>query len=79
MDSFAVLEPKADGFRNYLKGEYAVSARGAAPRSGSTHDADRTRDDGSRRRNAGFERQLRADRRTASLPTVPAPSPTTSS
>ncbi|MDD3641998.1 MAG: catalase/peroxidase HPI [Candidatus Krumholzibacteria bacterium] len=24
--SFAVLEPKADGFRNYLKGAYAVSA-----------------------------------------------------
>ena len=24
--SFAVLEPKADGFRNYLKGKYAVSA-----------------------------------------------------
>jgi len=26
VDSFAVLEPKADGFRNYLKGKYAVSA-----------------------------------------------------
>jgi catalase-peroxidase len=25
-DSFAVLEPKADGFRNYLKAKYAVSA-----------------------------------------------------
>jgi catalase-peroxidase len=25
-DSFAVLEPVADGFRNYLKGTYAVSA-----------------------------------------------------
>ncbi len=25
-DSFAVLEPLADGFRNYLKGEYSVSA-----------------------------------------------------
>ena len=24
--SFAVLEPKADGFRNYLKGKYSVSA-----------------------------------------------------
>ena len=24
--SFAVLEPKADGFRNYLKGQYTVSA-----------------------------------------------------
>ena len=26
VDSFAVLEPVADGFRNYLKAEYAVSA-----------------------------------------------------
>jgi len=25
-DSFAVLEPRADGFRNFMKGEYAVSA-----------------------------------------------------
>lgn len=26
VESFKVLEPKADGFRNYLKGQYAVSA-----------------------------------------------------
>jgi catalase-peroxidase len=26
VDSFAMLEPKADGFRNYLKTQYAVSA-----------------------------------------------------
>ncbi len=26
VDAFAVLEPKADGFRNYLKAEYSVSA-----------------------------------------------------
>ena len=26
VDSFAVLEPKADGFRNYQKGQYAMSA-----------------------------------------------------
>ena len=26
MESFAVLEPTADGFRNYLKTKYAVSA-----------------------------------------------------
>ena len=26
IDSFAVLEPKADGFRNYMKTQYAVSA-----------------------------------------------------
>lgn len=26
VDSFAVLEPRADGFRNYLKGHYSVSA-----------------------------------------------------
>ena len=28
VDSFAVLEPVADGFRNYLKAQYAVSRRG---------------------------------------------------
>ena len=26
VESFAVLEPKADGFRNYLKGEYSIPA-----------------------------------------------------
>ena len=26
VESFAVLEPAADGFRNYLKGKYSVSA-----------------------------------------------------
>src|SRR5204863_8837537 len=26
VESFAVLEPVADGFRNYLKGKYSVSA-----------------------------------------------------
>ena len=26
VESFAVLEPKADGFRNYLKAKYAVTA-----------------------------------------------------
>src|SRR6266508_4417912 len=26
VDSFAVLEPVADGFRNYLKGKYPVTA-----------------------------------------------------
>ena len=26
VESFAVLEPIADGFRNYLKGKYTVSA-----------------------------------------------------
>jgi len=28
--SFAVLEPIADGFRNYLKGQYTVFGRGVA-------------------------------------------------
>jgi catalase-peroxidase len=32
---------ESDGFRNYLKTKYAVSARGAAGRSGATADADR--------------------------------------
>jgi catalase-peroxidase len=33
--SFAVLEPIADGFRNYLKGKYTVVGRGSAARQGA--------------------------------------------
>jgi catalase-peroxidase len=48
--SFAVLEPVADGFRNYLKA--AACGRGAAARQGAAADADRAGDDGADRRPA---------------------------
>ena len=57
--SFAVLEPTSDGFRNYLKTKYSVSAEELLLGSGATADADRARDDGSRRRHARLERKLR--------------------
>jgi catalase-peroxidase len=36
VESFAVLEPKADGFRNYLKAAIHGARRGAARRPGAT-------------------------------------------
>ena len=50
--SFAPLEPVADGFRNYLRNGQPLVGRGTARGSGATADADRARDDGSRRRPA---------------------------
>ena len=41
VDSFAVLEPTADGFRNYLKTGHTRIGGGAAGRSGAIADADR--------------------------------------
>ncbi len=41
VESFAVLEPIADGFRNYLKGQVRGAGRGAAHRSGATAHAHR--------------------------------------
>ena len=58
-ESFAVLEPIADGFRNYLKGKYIRTGRGSAGRQGATADADGAGDDGSRRRDARSECQRR--------------------
>ena len=59
VESFAVLEPIADGFRNYLKGKHSVPAEAAAGRQGTAADADRARDDGARRRPARAGRQCR--------------------
>ena len=59
VDSFAVLEPMADGFRNYLQEGLRALAGGAAGRQGAAADADRTRDDGAGRRHAGAGRQCR--------------------
>ena len=60
VDSFAVLEPVADGFRNYHEGPSTPAGRGAAGGSGAAADADRSRDDGSHRRHARPECQRRA-------------------
>ena len=63
VESFAVLEPKADGFRNYLgKGHEAPGGKSAG-RSRDADDAERSRDDRARRRPARPERELPAIRR----------------
>ena len=68
--SFAVLEPLADGFRNYVrKGLEAVGGR-AARRQGAAADPDRAGDDGAGRRPARARRQRRPCRRTASSPSA---------
>ena len=72
VESFAVLEPKADGFRNYLRAGREAAAGDAAARPGQPADADRAGDDGADRRHAGARRQRRAARDTASSPTAPA-------
>ncbi len=59
VESFAVLEPVADGFRNFQKARYAVSAGSAADRSRATADADRAGDDGADRRHARAQHQRR--------------------
>ena len=53
VDSFAVLEPRADGFRNYVGPRRGPVAGDAAARAGVILRADRTRDDGAGRRHAG--------------------------
>ena len=69
--SFAVLEPKVDGFRNYMSGEHRRSAGGDAGRSGAAPDADRARDDGSGRRPARAGRELRRVRASVCSPSRP--------
>ena len=54
-----VLEPVADGFRNYLGGGLGDPGRAAAGRPGAAADADRAGDDGARRRPARARRQRR--------------------
>ena len=41
VESFAVLEPTADGFRDYFRGSYTKVGRGAAGGTGEPADADR--------------------------------------
>ena len=59
VDSFAVLEPSADGFRNYFRAGRAAAAGARAARARLHADADRARDDRPDRRHAGAGRQLR--------------------
>ena len=60
VDSFAPLEPRADGFRNYHQRQAAVhAARGGAGGPGATAEADRAGDDGAGRRPARARRQCR--------------------
>ena len=61
VESFAVLEPRADGFRNYLRAGREGSGGAPAGGPGLHAEPDRTRDDGSRRRPACAGRQLRPD------------------
>ena len=72
VQSFAPLEPIADGFRNFQKARLRRAGRGAADRQGATADADGARDDGARRRPARARRQCRPDRATASSRRSPA-------
>ena len=71
VESFAVLEPTADGFRNYAPAGREAVAGDAAARPRLHADADRAGDDGADRRHAGSRRQRRAVASTASSPTGP--------
>ena len=59
-DSFAALEPTADGFRNYLRGRAPAAGRVPAARPREPADAERAGDDRARRRPARAGRQPRA-------------------
>ena len=60
VESFAVLEPRADGFRNYLRRRGEAVAGDPAAGPGKHVDADRSRDDGAGWWDAGPRRELRA-------------------
>ena len=79
VESFRVLEPRADGFRNYLRAGEKTQPEVLLRRPGLHAQPDRARDDRPRRRPALPRRQRRRHARTASSPTGPACSPTTSS
>ena len=60
VESFAPLEPRADGFRNYISGKRQfMAARGGVGGPGAIADADGAGDDGPRRRPARPRRQRR--------------------
>ena len=59
VESFAVLEPRADGFRNYLRAGEKLPARDAAGRQGEPPRPLRSGDDRAGRRSARARRQRR--------------------
>ena len=59
VESFAVLEPVADGFRNYQKTQLHRLGGGTADRQGAVAHPHRAGNDGARRRPARAERQRR--------------------
>ena len=61
VESFAVLEPIADGFRNYVRAGRDDAGGGPARGSGRDVDADRSRADGAHRRFAGPENLGRSE------------------
>jgi catalase-peroxidase len=77
--SFEVLEPVADGYRNWLKKDYVVSGRRAAARPHPADGPHRTGNDRADRRHARARHQPRRHANTAYSPSPWAPSPTTSS
>jgi catalase-peroxidase len=68
--SFAVLEPIADGFRNYLKGKYTLAAESLLIDKAQLLTLDRARNDGAHRRNARLKTNAAA-RSMASSPSAP--------
>ena len=62
VDSFAVLEPTADGFRNYLRAGEKLPPETLLLDRANLLTLTAARDDGARRRDAGVEHQLRAHR-----------------
>ena len=59
VESFEVLEPIHDGYRNWLKQDYVVTRRRDDARSHPAHGADRARDDRACRRHACSRHQPR--------------------
>ena len=70
VESFAVMEPAADGFRNYLKTKHSRADRGAAARPRVAARPVGAGDDGAARRPARARRQPRRRGRTACSPTA---------
>ena len=70
VESFEVMEPAADGFRNYLKTKHSRADRGAAARPRPAARPVGAGNDGAARRPARARRQLQGDRRTACSPTA---------
>ena len=69
VESFAVLEPRADGFRNYVRPGEKLPPETLLLDRANLLTPDRPGDDGAGRRPARARRQRRRVRRTASSPT----------